>query len=169
MKRLLLLRHAKSDWNSGVAGDHDRPLSKRGKKSANAIGKFMAASGLIPDYAITSSAVRARTTLERAMKAGGWECPTEVTSDLYNAGVDDVLKKVSECSSSDNTVLIVGHQPTWSGVVHALAGGSARMVTGALVGIDLSVDSWKRIRRGAGELTVMIPPRLLTDGDLDLG
>lgn len=129
----------------------------------------MAGSHLIPDYAITSSAVRARTTLERAMKAGGWKCPTNVTSDLYNAGVDDVLRVVSECSNSDNTVLIVGHQPTWSGVVHALAGGSARVATGTLVGIDLSVDSWKRIRRGAGELAVIIPPRLLTDGSLDFG
>lgn len=168
MKRLLLLRHAKSDWKAGSKSDHDRPLSKRGRKSADAIGKFMAAGGLLPDYAITSSAKRARTTLERAMKAGGWECPTDVTSDLYNANVDDVLRKVSECSNSDETVLIVGHQPTWSGVVHALAGGSARVATGTLVGIDLSITAWKRIRRGAGELALILPPRLLTDGDFSL-
>lgn len=169
MKRLLLLRHAKSDWDAGAPSDHDRPLSKRGRKAANAIGKFMAASGLVPDYAITSSAVRARTTLERAMKAGGWKCTTDVTSDLYNADVEGVLRKVAQCSNSNDTVLIVGHQPTWSGVVHALAGGSAKVATGTLVGIDLSVDSWKRVRRGAGELAIILPPRLLTDGDFTFG
>lgn len=169
MKRLLLLRHAKSDWDSGVSGDHDRPLASRGRKSAKAIGRFMAASGLAPDYAVTSTAVRARTTLALAMEAGDWTCPVNETRELYHAGVADVLAVAGESSDSDDSVLMVGHQPTWGGVVELLTGASTRMATGTLVGINLGMDSWSWIRPGLGELAFVIPPRLLTDGTLDLG
>lgn len=169
MKRLLLLRHAKSDWDSGAATDHERPLASRGRKAAKAMGRFMAQSGIIPDYAVTSSAVRARTTLELAMTAGEWACPVNETSELYHAGVDDVLAVVSESADSDNTVLVVGHQPTWGGVVERLTGASTRMATGTLVGIDFGMDSWSWLRPGSGELAFIIPPRLLTDGTIDLG
>lgn len=169
MKRLLLLRHAKSDWDSGAATDHERPLAGRGHKAAEAMGRFIARAGLVPDYAVTSSAVRARTTLQLAMEAGGWECPVNETRQLYQAGVDDVLAVVGESSDSDNSVLIVGHQPTWGGVVARLTGAATRMATGTLVGVDLGLDSWKWIGRGLGELAFVIPPRLLTDGDIDLG
>ncbi|NNL47867.1 MAG: histidine phosphatase family protein [Acidimicrobiia bacterium] len=169
MKRLLLLRHAKSDWDSGVAGDHDRPLAGRGRKAARATGRFIALAGLEPDYAITSSAIRARTTLALAMESGDWTCPVNETRELYHAGVADVLAVVAESPEPDSSVMIVGHQPTWGGVVEALTGGATRMATGTLVGIDLRIDSWSSIRPGFGELAFVIPPRLLTDGNIQLG
>ena len=169
MKRLLLLRHAKSDWDSGAATDHERPLAPRGTKAARAIGRFMAVTGVVPDHAITSSAVRARTTLELAMKAGGWACPVDTTQALYDAGAHDVLEVVGDCSDADDAVLIVGHQPTWGGIAELLTGASLRMATGTLVGIDLPIESWGWVRPGLGELAFVVPPRLLTDGSLDLG
>ncbi len=123
----------------------------------------------LPDYAVTSTAVRARTTLELAMQAGDWTCPVNETRRLYHAGVEDVLAVVGESSDSEAVVLIVGHQPTWSGVVERVTGAATRMATGTLVGIDLGTDSWSWIRPGLGELAFIIPPRLLTDGDIDLG
>ncbi len=169
MKRLLLLRHAKSDWESGAASDHDRPLASRGRKAAKAMGRFMAATNLVPDHAVTSTATRARTTLELAMQAGKWTCPVIEARSLYHAGVDDVLAVVAESADADASVLIVGHQPTWGGVVERLTGASTRMATGTLVGIDLQTDSWNWIRPGLGKLAFVIPPRLLTDGAIDLG
>ena len=65
--------------------------------------------------------------------------------------------------------MVVGHQPTWGEVVEALTGAATRMATGTLVGIDIGADSWSWIRPGLGELAFVIPPRLLTDGSLDLG
>ncbi len=169
MKRLMLLRHAKSDWESGVAGDHERPLAARGQEAAKAMGRFIAQTELVPDFAVTSTAVRARTTLELAMQAGAWTCPVNETRSLYHAGVDDVLAIVSESADSDASVLVVGHQPTWGGVVERLTGADTRMATGTLVGIDLATDSWSWIRPGLGELAFIVPPRLLTDGRIDLG
>jgi phosphohistidine phosphatase len=169
MKRLLLLRHAKSDWESGAAADHERPLASRGRKAARTMGRFMAHAQLVPDFAVTSTAVRARTTLELAMEAGEWSCPVNETRSLYHAGVEDVLAVVSESAETDASVLIVGHQPIWGGVVERLTGADTRMATGTLVGIDLRTDSWSWIRPGIGELAFIIPPRLLTDGTIDLG
>ena len=169
MKRLLLLRHAKSDWESGAPTDHERPLAGRGRKAAKAMGRFMALAKVVPDYAVTSSAVRARSTLELAMEAGDWVCPVNTTRDLYETGVEGVLRVVAESPDSDDSVLIVGHQPTWSGVVQSLTGGDLRMATGTLVGINLHLESWRSIRPGSGELAFVIPPRLLTDGKLELG
>lgn len=168
MKRLLLLRHGKSDWDSGAPTDHDRPLAGRGRKAARAIGRFMALAELVPDYAITSSAVRARTTLELAMEAGDWTCPVTTTRDFYHAGVEGVLGVVAESSDDHQSVLVVGHQPTWGAIAEWLTGGSLRMATGTLVGIDLHGASWQSIRPGLGELALVIPPRLLTDGNIEL-
>lgn len=169
MKRLLLLRHAKSDWNTDAPSDHERPLAGRGRRAAKAMGLFMALADLAPDYAVVSSAVRARSTLALAMEAGDWACPVNTTRALYQAGVDDVLGLVGESSDSDGSVLIVGHQPTWGEVVESLTGAATRMTTGTLVGVDLAMNSWSRIRPGLGELVFVVPPRLLTDHEVDLG
>ena len=133
------------------------------------MGRFMALANLVPDYAVTSSAVRARTTLELAMEAGDWDCPVNTTRDLYETGPEGVLRVVAETPDSDSSVIIVGHQPTWGGVARWLTGGTLRMATGTLVGINLHVESWQAIRPGVGELAFVVPPRLLTDGKIELG
>ena len=168
MRRLLMLRHAKSDWDADYGEDHDRPLACRGRKAAQAMGRFMALTHLVPELAISSSAVRALTTLKLAMQAGGWGCPVESTPRLYGAGAKEVLDVLAE-RSGEESILIVGHQPTWGEVTHMLTGASVRMATGTLVAIDFEFRSWSSIRPGAGQLALAIPPRLLTDGDLTLG
>lgn len=169
MKRLMLLRHAKSDWNASYDSDHDRPLSKRGVRAATAIGRFMALTGLLPDYAVSSTAVRARRTLELAMDGGGWGCPANYTEALYGSGPHDVVRVIGELPSSAEHVLIVGHEPTWSGLAELLTGGSVRVVTGTLVGIEFDFADWRHVGLRSGRLTFTIPPRLLTDGSLELG
>ena len=168
MRRLMMLRHAKSDWDADNAGDHDRPLAGRGRRAAKAMGQFMAQTTLVPKLAITSSALRAVSTLKLAMQSGEWTCPVESTERLYGASAKDVLDVLAERSDEDS-ILIVGHEPTWSEVAHVLTGASARMATGTLVAIDFEFRSWSSIRPGAGQLALVIPPRLLTDGDLELG
>ncbi len=168
MKRLLMLRHAKSDWEADYDADHDRPLAGRGRKAARAMGLFIAQTHLVPELAITSSARRADSTLKLAMEAGDWKCPVESTPRLYGAGTADVLELLAEQSDKES-ILIVGHEPTWSAVVHTLTGASVRMATATLVAIDFELRSWSSIRPNAGELALVVPPRLLTDGDLKLG
>jgi phosphohistidine phosphatase len=162
MKTIVLLRHGKSDWASDTGDDRDRPLAKRGQKAARAMGELLGRTGLAPDAAITSPAVRARTSLELAMKAGGWVCPVQVSEALYGEGPHRVLEEVARQSEDVTRVLLVGHEPVWSEVAGVLVGGGRhRVPTGALVAIELEVDTWADVAPGLGQLTILLPPRLL--------
>ncbi len=162
MKTILLLRHGKSDWASDTGDDRDRPLAKRGQRAARVMGELLARTGLTPHAAISSPAVRARTTLELAMKAGGWMCPVLVSEALYGEGPHAVLDEIGRQSDDAERLLLVGHEPTWSDVVGLLVGGGRhRVATGALVAIDVEVDAWSRVVPGSGQLAFLLPPRLL--------
>ncbi|MGH8973111.1 MAG: SixA phosphatase family protein [Acidimicrobiia bacterium] len=165
MKTVMLLRHGKSDWASDTGEDRDRPLAKRGQRAARVMGELLSRAGLAPDAAVTSPAVRARTTLELAMKAGGWMCPVQVSEALYGEGPYAVLEQVGRQPDEVARVLLVGHEPTWSETVGLLVGGGRhRVPTGALVAIDLEVEAWADVAPGKGQLAFLLPPRLL-DGE----
>lgn len=160
MKTVLLLRHGKSDWDTDTGDDRERRLAKRGEKAARTMGRFL--QGRAPDAALTSPAVRARTTLELAMEAGGWKCPVQVSESLYGTGPREVLAEVTRQRDEVRTLLLVGHEPTWSETVALLVGGGRhRLPTGALAGIDFEAGRWGDVRAGDGRLILLVPPRLL--------
>ena len=69
-RTLILTRHAKSSWDAPVASDHDRPLNKRGRKSAPAIGTWLKQNGWLPDEVISSTSARTRETWDRMGLSG---------------------------------------------------------------------------------------------------
>ena len=75
MRSLYVLRHAKSDWDASYGVDFDRPLSERGVRAADLIGRFLASIDEAPDHVIASTAERARRTVELAVEAGDWTSP----------------------------------------------------------------------------------------------
>ena len=84
MRTLLILRHAKSDWSSSV-DDRERPLAKRGRNAAQAIGRFLTRAGQAPDAVVVSPARRAAETAALAVAAGGWHCTVRTNNLLYGA------------------------------------------------------------------------------------
>lgn len=162
-KHLILFRHGKSDWEANFNRDHDRPVADRGRNAAKAMGRWLAAMDRVPDLAITSSAVRAKTTLDLAMAAGGWACPTQVTSDLYEATVEAVRKLIQQQGDGCNSLLLVGHEPTWSDTLaYLMGGGTVRMPTAAMACLGFEVDHWAQVGQGRGTLLWLMPPKLLT-------
>ncbi|MBD2106269.1 histidine phosphatase family protein [Nodosilinea sp. FACHB-13] len=162
-KQLILFRHGKSDWNVGNGRDRDRPVAERGIIAAKTMGKLLAAAGKVPDLAITSSAVRARTTLEIAMEAGHWPCPMSVTDDLYEASIDQVLQVIYAVPDHHRSLMLVGHQPTWSDAASFfLGGGIVHMPTAAMVCLEFEITTWSQIDYGRGTLLWLLPPRLFT-------
>ena len=161
MKRLYLVRHAKSDWRAPSASDHDRPLAKRGTRAAKLMGRFLTAAGQEPDAVVTSSAMRARSTVELMAAAGDWSCPVRVTRALYLSHPDSVLKEVQAESDEHEDLLIAGHEPTWSDLVELLTGGRLKMVTAAVARIDFDVERWADVETGHGVLVWLVPPKLL--------
>ncbi|WP_017297443.1 SixA phosphatase family protein [Nodosilinea nodulosa] len=160
-KRLILFRHGKSDWEAGYGRDRDRPVAERGITAAKTMGKLLAAAGQVPDLAITSSAVRARTTLELAAEAGGWSCPVEITDDLYEASVKQVLEVIYQVPDQHSSVMLVGHQPTWSdAITYFMGGGAVQMPTAVMACLEFEVTTWAKVEAGRGVLLWLLPPRL---------
>ncbi len=162
MKTVILFRHAKSDWGAEFDADHERPLNERGERAARLMGRFLADSGAVPDRVISSSAIRARTTVELATAAGGWGCPVEVTHDLYETSPDQVLARLRAEDDAAENLLLAGHEPAWSTLAGQLIGRAhIRMPTAAMACVDFERSRWARIDYGAGTLRWLVTPKLL--------
>ena len=158
MKRLILFRHGKSDWHAPHGSDHERPLNRRGVESAEMMGRLLARAGLAPDHACTSSAVRARTTLDLAHSAGSWQCPIEVTDALYGTTGREAMTVATHAPADAQSLMLVGHEPTWSQLAHHLTGGFVTVKTATVIGIDLPIDSWHHADT-RGSLAFVFQPR----------
>jgi phosphohistidine phosphatase len=168
VKTLLLLRHAKSDRSAVVAGDHERPLNKRGRSSARRIGSALSRIHQEPGKVLSSSAVRALTTAELAIEAGGWSCPVSAMRALYLSSPDSVLGQIVEQDDRWESLLVVGHEPTCSDLASRLIGGGRIEVpTAALLRIDFDAERWSEVGYGEGGLVWMLTPRLLARLGLD--
>jgi phosphohistidine phosphatase len=164
MLELLVMRHAKSDWDTGAGDDHDRPLAERGVKAARKVGRFLAASEMVPELVICSTALRARTTVELAAAAGKWRCPVEHTRAFYGAEPRAVLAEIASRPAPPR-LMVVGHEPTWSELVSLLIGGGAvRMATAAVACIEIEAGGWSAVEPGSGRLAWLITPKLLQAG-----
>ncbi|MCP3982351.1 MAG: histidine phosphatase family protein [bacterium] len=162
MKSVFLLRHAKSDWDADYERDHERPLSARGRAAAALMGRYLAVMQQEPDRIASSSAVRARDTVARAISAGAWSADVEVTPALYEASLEQVLEVIQAQDASAGSLLLAGHEPTWSAMAGVLIGGASfKFPTAALARIDFDVDGWDRVGFGRGYLVWFVTPKLL--------
>ena len=162
VRRLYLLRHAKSDWDALYGSDHDRPLSARGRRAASTVGRFLGRQPQPPQTAVSSTAVRARNTIEIALQDGGLRCRLRLDDRLYGASVETLLAVAWECEDESSSLILVGHEPTWSAAAGRLVGSAEiRMVTGSLARIDLPIESWRDARWGSGSLRWLVTPKLL--------
>lgn len=166
MKTLLLMRHAKSDWNADYGSDHERPLNHRGERSARLMGRLLGGMDLVPDHVIASTAVRARTTAQMASESGEWGCPIDLEPDLYGTGPETVLEVASRAPDVER-LMIVGHQPTWSMVLHRLTGARADMKTASVAVVDLMVYDWSELPEMTGVLAALHNPRSFFGSEWD--
>ncbi len=158
MKTLLVMRHAKSDWNADYVADHDRPLNRRGIAAAREMGRLVTGLGLVPDLVISSTAVRAKTTAELAIDAGGWDSRLSLEPGFYGSGPETVLKIVSR-SDEVGVLMIVGHQPTWGLIIERLTGERVEMKTATLAVVTLDISAWSSLPDSSGMVTSIHHPR----------
>jgi phosphohistidine phosphatase len=161
MKTLLLLRHAKSVKNDGTLVDFDRSLNNRGKDDAELIGSFLGDQKIVPDLVLSSPAKRARRTTELVLKAADWNRTPEFDERIYDASLYRLLNVVSEIGSSNNVVMLVGHNPGFEELLAALTGELAGLPTCAVASIDLQVNDWAKAGVRAGKLKWLVTPKTL--------
>jgi len=168
MKTLLLMRHAKSDWDAAYGADRDRPLSKRGERSARLMGRLLQGMGLAPDHIISSPAVRARATAQLAAQAGAWGCPIALAPDLYGAGPETVVSVAAQAPDVQR-LMLVGHQPTWSTALLRLTGARADMKTASVAVIETTARDWADLPDVSGALAALHHPRPFFGSEWDDG
>ena len=144
MKRLLVLRHAKSDWGDSSLDDWQRPLSGRGINDAPRVGEMLRERSSLPDLIITSDAIRARSTAEAAAEAAGYTGEILLEPALYLATPDAIVEVLNSVEDdSAGAVMIVGHNPGLEGLIAQLSGDYQPMPTAALVQLDLPIERWR--------------------------
>jgi phosphohistidine phosphatase len=159
-RRLVLLRHAKSDWPEDVA-DHDRPLAARGRRDAPLAGRWLARHGHAPDAVICSTARRARETWDLA--AGALEATPAVRfeSRVYGATVLALLMLVREIPDEQSVVAIVGHNPGLAELAVGLAAPPpqppASFPTAAIAVLGLP-GTWSNAGPGEARLLAFATP-----------
>ena len=168
MRTLMLLRHGKSDWDSGIAGDFERPLAKRGRLAVKRMGTWMRHNDISPDYLICSPAERARATVVILCDSLGIEAAHVRYEDrLYLADVDELLQIVRHTPPEVKSVMLVGHNPGFEDFLRYLCGdelptsdNGKLLPTASLAQITLPND-WGNLRRDAGRLVAITRPKEL--------
>lgn len=145
MKRLLVLRHAKSDWSDGSLDDWQRPLNERGRRDAPRVGEWLRDHSRLPDAIITSDAVRARATAEAVAQAAGYPGEIAIEPSLYHATPQAVIEVLNGVAGEAQTVMIVGHNPGLEELVRRLSGEHHAMPTAALIELELPIEQWREL------------------------
>lgn len=169
MKRLTLLRHAKSDWHDPVKRDFDRPLNKRGAKAALLIGRFANAQQLAFDHLIASPAVRVAETLDIFAEGYGHPVRTIWDRRIYLASSATLMDVIHDLPDSNQSVLMAGHNPGLEDLILGLVpdnGASPlrdeveiKLPTASLAVMELAVDRWADTAPGCARLLSFTRPR----------
>jgi phosphohistidine phosphatase len=165
MKTLLLLRHAKSSWDDPSLRDFDRPLARRGKRDAPLMGEALRERGPLPDYVLSSTAKRARSTVKAFIKTSGLEMEPHFEQGVYEAPSSELMKIVRRLPDGSACALMVGHNPGFEDLVSRLTGSFESMPTAALACIELDIERWEDAEDGRGKLAWLLTPKQLGGGE----
>ena len=161
MKNLFLTRHAKSSWSNPGLADIDRPLNERGKKAAPVMGKLIVDKGEKPELLISSPANRALSTAKAFGEVMGLvENDIIVNRAIYGAGAQQLLELVQNQDDLHKSIMLFGHNPTFTSFVNMLTGSNImNVVTCGVVRIDFEYSSWIDIDFGSGRLVYYEYPK----------
>jgi phosphohistidine phosphatase len=161
VKRLWLLRHAKSSWDDPGLADHDRPLAPRGLKAAERIARWTSDNDVRPDLVLCSTALRARATLDLVVRALD-DPEIEFDDALYHASAAELLVRLRTVRVGLTEVLLVGHNPGLLDLVGLLAPPAPdAFPTGALAELRLAIATWVEMSPGCAHLEELLVPRSL--------
>lgn len=142
--------------------DFNRPLNKRGLKSAPKMGAVIRKRKVQPDLILSSPAARAKETTRLVSEAAGLKTEVRYEQGIYEASVGRLLKIVSQIDESVNTALLVGHNPGFEELLAALTSESQPMPTAALACIKLDVEKWSDASASSGKLAWLVKPKDLS-------
>jgi phosphohistidine phosphatase len=176
MRRLILLRHAKTERDAPSGKDQDRRLDERGRQDGTDIGRWLALDDYRPDLALVSSAVRAQETWE-LLRAALPSTRAKHLPELYGADTSELLRVIHGVTSADpQRLMIVAHNPGLHELALGLISGgdpagrralASNLPTAGVAVIDFATDDWDDVRFRSGQLDRFVSPKLLRESDGD--
>jgi phosphohistidine phosphatase len=171
VKRLWLLRHAKSSWDDPGLADPDRPLAPRGRRAGELLAAWLAASDVRPAVVLCSSSLRTRQTLAAILPALGDALEIRIERELYGAGAAQLLERLRGVPNGVPSAMLIAHNPGIQDLGLALAAGGPALAalgekfpTGALATLELDVERWRDLGHGTATATTLVTPRSLESG-----
>jgi len=170
MRRLILLRHSKTERAEPGESDRARVLTDRGRDDAGQIGAYMMRHDVVPDLVLVSTAARAQETWKYVVSALKPKPTVQSVDRLYAAPPSAMLDVIKQAPAAANTVLVVGHNPGMhefallliaSGDVEEREQLREKLPTSGLAVIDFAVKNWVGVHPHSGRLERYITPKLL--------
>lgn len=164
MKKLHLIRHAKSSWSDGSLGDIERPLNPRGMNACELMAKLIWEAGCRFEHVFCSVAVRAQSTIENiSYQLAERELTWQVDPALYTFEYSDLLAWCQQLDDALSAVVIVGHNAAITDFCNKIAKQTIDNVpTCGYVQLILNIDTWKELSAGAGELRSFLKPKMFS-------
>ena len=170
MKRLYLLRHAKSSWDDPTLADHDRPLAPRGRRAAKVMAEHLRREGIAPELVLCSPSRRTRQTLKRLAPGLGRNADVQIEPELSAASAAALLEVLHEVPDELESVMLIGHNPGIQDLALSLAGTGSeiprlrgKFPTAALATLELS-GTWRELAPGSADLVSFVKPKELSRG-----
>ncbi len=164
MKKLFLLRHAKSLKDDSNLEDHERTLNDRGFEEAPLTGKYLFTNKDLPDLIICSTALRAKQTLELILKELNKNIKVIYDKKIYDEDAKTIFKLISKTDNLINTLMIVGHNPDITHILELAIREEFpydNFSTSGLAIIKFNINSWDEINLHKGELISFTTPKSL--------
>ena len=170
MKRLYLLRHAKSSWDDPKLADYDRPLAPRGRRAAKLMAEHVRREGIAPELVLCSPSRRTRQTLARIAPGLGESADVQMRPELYASSGADLLEALREVPDEVDSVMLIGHNPGIQSLALSLAGDGpeiarvrSKFPTAALATLVVRT-SWRELAPRTVELVSLVKPKELSRG-----
>jgi phosphohistidine phosphatase len=165
-RTLVIVRHSKSSWDFDV-DDHERPLSARGRRDAEALGQLLSQRSLLPELVLCSTATRTRQTWEYAKAGGATSGEIRYAREIYHAWVPELLSMIREIPDQIHTLLVLGHAPGIPDLVEHICVRTEssdwiqmdnKFPTSALAIVSVP-GSWSELGKDRAELDSFLVPR----------
>ena len=143
LRRLIILRHARSPLKSGASTDHERPLNPRGCRSAPEVARRIIELGWAPQWIVSSDSTRTRETCEHMLPVLPEPARVEFLNSLYLAGREELWEVLAGVPSSIECVLALGHNPGWEAVVRWCSGQQVVLGAANAALLEGHGENWK--------------------------
>jgi phosphohistidine phosphatase len=172
MRRLILLRHAKTERDAPSGKDQDRRLDERGRNDSVEIGRWLTLQDYRPDLVLVSTATRTQQTWD-LLRATMPSAQVEHLPELYGADPSELLRAIHDAAKADpQCLMILAHNPGLHELALALVDSGdtagrraldANLPTAGVVVIDFKIDDWDDVRFRSGRLERFASPKLLRE------